>query len=164
MAAARTVSMNSTREGANTPATTRRIASCSAMVASTGRQTTTTEPGGMGSLYRRISWDNTTMHPDPSTTRPRRTSEPAVPKVSPAGQLTLPRPATHTCVRPLPRLTAIAVGRFGAPGRASMGGPAGGPLEGGWPETTVVGTNMPTSFRRVRMPRSRHHSTACEKP
>ena len=55
MAAARTVSMNSTRDGANTVATTWRSASCSVMVASTGRQTTTTEPAGIGSRYWRIS-------------------------------------------------------------------------------------------------------------
>jgi hypothetical protein len=98
MAAARTVAMNSTREEAKTVATTRHMACCSAMVASTGRHTTTTEPAGTGSLYWRISSDNGLMQPDPSTTRPRRTSEPAALTVSPVAQLKLPRPATYTCV------------------------------------------------------------------
>jgi hypothetical protein len=153
MAAARTVSMNRTCEGTNTPAATWRSADCSAVVACTGRQTTTTEPAVVESRYGRISWDNTPIQPGTSATRPRRTGALEVPAVSPLGQLRPPWPATHVWVRPLPRMTATAVGKVSAFVWVSTGCSAAGPLLGCRPEITVVETDMPTSFLWARIVR-----------
>jgi hypothetical protein len=98
------------------------------MVACTGRQTTTTGPAVVESRYGRISSDNTLMQLGSSATRPRRTGALEVPVVSPLAQLRPPRPATHAWVRLLPRMTAIAVGKFSALARVSTGRSAAGPL------------------------------------